>query len=98
MTSFKTLSTIPFSIDEIRKAIERARKGIGQYLEIKGLFLDTDVSRDKNFQRRFNGFYRIRQRSPEWYEGYYWYMQSQKGRTPTFSDVLRYLHFDCGAI
>jgi len=92
----RTLRSIPFSIDEIRKAIERARKGIKQYLKIMELFPGIDVSRDKDFQRRFNGFYRIRQRPPEWYERYYWYMQSQKGQTPTFSDVLRYLHSTLG--
>jgi hypothetical protein len=93
---FGALSSIPFSIDEIRKAIERARKGIREYLEIMTLFPDTDVSRDEDFQRRFNGFYRIRQRSAEWYERYYWYMQNLKGQTPTFSDVLRYLYSTLG--
>jgi hypothetical protein len=78
-------------IEKIREAIERARKGIAQYLEIMELFSNTDVSTDKDFQRKFNGFYRIRQRPPEWYEQYYSYMQSQKGRNPTFSNVL--IHF-----
>ncbi|MGD0626106.1 MAG: hypothetical protein ABSB22_23025 [Thermodesulfobacteriota bacterium] len=79
-------------INEIKEAIERARKGIGRYLEIMGLFPDTDVSIDKDFQRKFNGFYRIKQRPPAWYEEYYSYMQSQKGQNPTFSAVLRHLH------
>ena len=78
-------------IEKIREAIERARKGIAQYLEIMELFSNTDVSTDKDFQRKFNGFYRIRQRPPEWYEQYYSYMQSQKGQNPTFSNVL--IHF-----
>jgi hypothetical protein len=79
-------------IEKIIEAIERARKGIAQYLEIMELFSNTDVSIDKDFQRRFNGFYRIRQRPPEWYEQYYAYMQSQKGQNPTFSYVLRHLY------
>ncbi len=56
------------------------------------LFPDTDVSRDRYFQRKFNGFYRIKQRPAAWYEEYYTYMQSQKGQNPTFSAVLRHLH------
>jgi hypothetical protein len=80
------------NIDEIKEAIERARKGIGRYLAIMELFLETDVSTDKDFQRRFNGFYRIRQRPPEWYEEYYSYMQNQKNQKPTFSNVLRHLY------
>ena len=79
-------------IEKIREAIERARKGIGRYLEIMELFPDADVSTDKDFQRRFNGFYRIKQRPTVWYEEYYSYMQSLKGQTPTFSAVLRHLH------
>ena len=79
-------------IEKIREVIERARKGIAQYLEIMELFSNTDVSIDKDFQRRFNGFYRIRQRPPEWYEQYYAYMQNQKGQNPTFSYVLRHFY------
>ncbi len=79
-------------IEKIIEAIDRARKGIAQYLEIMELFSNTDVSIDKDFQRRFNGFYRIRQRPPEWYEQYYAYMQSQKGQNPTFSCVIRHLY------
>jgi flagellar assembly factor FliW len=78
-------------IEKIREVIERARKGIAQYLEIMELFSNTDMSTDKDFQRKFNGFYRIRQRPPEWYEQYYSYMQSQKDKNPTFSNVL--IHF-----
>ena len=79
-------------IEKIIEAIERARKGIAQYLEIMELFSDTDVSIDKDFQRKYNAFYRIRQRRPDWYEEYYSYMQSQKGQHPTFSLVLRHLY------
>ena len=79
-------------IEKIIEAIDRAKKGIAQYLEIMELFPNTDVSFDKEFQRRFNGFYRIRQRPPEWYEQYYAYMQSQKGQSPSFSCVLRHLY------
>lgn len=83
-------------IDEIRRAIEKARKGIGQYLEIMELFPTIDVSLNEDFQRRFNAFYRIRQRPRAWYEEYYSYMQNQKERITTFPEVLRHLFSTLG--
>jgi hypothetical protein len=80
------------NVNEIREAIENARNGIRRYVEIMELFPITDVSRDKYFQRKFNGFYRIKQRPATWYEVYYGYMESQKGKYPTFSQVLRHLY------
>ncbi len=47
-------------------AINSARKGIAQYLEIMDLLPHVDVSRDRNFQRKYNAFYRVRQRPSEW--------------------------------
>jgi len=75
----------------IIKAIDTSRTGIIKYLDIMGSFYKVDVSKDMNFQRKFNGFYRIRQRPIEWYEIYYSYMESQKGNKPQFAEVLRYL-------
>lgn len=45
-------------MDESRilAAINSARKGIAQYLEIMELLPDVDVSRDRNFQRKYNAF------------------------------------------
>ena len=39
------------------------------YLQ-KSLFL-TDVSTSEDYQRKFNSFYRVRQRSADWYEDFY---------------------------
>jgi hypothetical protein len=75
----------------IKTAISKARNGIERYLEIMTLFHNTDVSRDLNFQTKFNGFYRIRQRSKDWYTVYYNYLEEQKTKNPHFSQVLMYL-------
>ena len=82
--------------EKIISAIKKARKGIGQYLEIMDSFHSTDVSTDREFQRKFNSFYRVRQRTATWYKTYYSFMQRQKGKAPTFSTVLRYLHSELG--
>ncbi len=81
---------------DILTAIERARKGMGQYLEIMAMLRCVDVSKDKMFQRRFNHFYRMRQRSREWYEEYYSFMERRKGNPPRFEESLDYFHAKLG--
>lgn len=73
-------------------AIKSAQRGISQYLEIMRLFLDTDVSINKEFQRKYNSFYRVRQRDKHFYETYYQYMQSLKGQDVEFQQVLGFLY------
>jgi hypothetical protein len=77
---------------EITVAIEQARRGIRQYLEIMDLFPIVDASVDSDFQKKFNAFYRIRQRSREWYETYYSYLENNRNNNILFEDVLDYLH------
>jgi len=76
----------------IISAIDRAQGAVPKYVEIMDWFLRTDVSRDRDFQRAFNHFYRIRQRSEAWYRIYYGYMEVEKGRHPSFGTTLRFLN------
>lgn len=80
-------------MDEFRivTAINNARKGIAQYLEIMDLLWHVDVSRDRNFQRKYNAFYRLRQRPKEWYEVYFSYMESGKENPPSFDSTIDYI-------
>jgi hypothetical protein len=82
--------------DKIIAAIEKAREGIGQYLNIMAMLPTVDVSTDRAFQRRFNHFYRIRQRSEDWYAEYYSFMERGKCNPPRFEDVLDHLHVSLG--
>jgi len=51
----------------------------------------VDVSTNREFKKRFNGFYRIRQRTPEFYDGFYKKLEASKeGKCPTFAEVLDY--------
>lgn len=72
-------------------AINKARKGIAQYLEIMDLLRHVDVSRDRNFQRKYNAFYRVRQRPKEWYELYFSHMESGKANPPSFDSTIDYI-------
>ena len=81
---------------EIISAIERAHRGIGQYLAIMELFPDVNVSADCDFQRQFNAFYRVRQRTREWYEEYYSFMERNKTTPVPFEEVLDHLNSTLG--
>jgi hypothetical protein len=76
--------------NQITKAIRRAEPGIARYLEIMRLFPQTNVAENQDFQRKYNGFYRVRQRPTEWYQTYYSYMERLKGSDVRFSMVLEY--------
>ena len=76
---------------QVVTAINKARKGIVQYLELMDLRLHVDVSRDRSFQRKYNAFYRVRQRPKEWYELYFSYMESCKANPPSFDSTIDYL-------
>jgi len=82
--------------NEIVSAIQKARKGIGQYLAIMELFPAVAVSANPGFQRRYNAFYRVQRRPREWYEEYFSYMQRSKGSSVVFEDVLDHLYATLG--
>ena len=71
---------------QVVASINKARKGIAQYLEIMELLPYVDVSRDRNFQRKYNAFYRVRQRPKEWYELYFAYLEGGKADPPSFEN------------
>ena len=74
-------------------AIKKAERGIQQYLEIMNLFPNTNVYINRDFQRKYNRFYRVRQRKKEFYDIYYRLMEDLKGKNLVlFSGVLNYLH------
>ena len=74
----------------------KAEKGIRQYLEIMDLFLKVNVAEDLDFQRRFNYFYRIRQRPHDWYRVYFSHLEKSKEIKPSFDDVLDELYLLTG--
>lgn len=77
---------------EIVIAIHKAFDGIQRYLEIMELFPTVDVSGNSDFQRKFNRFYRVRQRPVQWYQTYYAFMEQAKTQKPTFEDALDHFH------
>jgi hypothetical protein len=45
--------------DQITQAIEKAKRGIAQYIEIMEMVATVDVSKSAEFQKKYNAFYRV---------------------------------------
>ena len=82
---------------EIR--FDRITPGIQKYTKLMQWVLETDVSRDMDFQRFYNGFYRMRQRNSAFYTSYYQFFEENKhNQQLTFEDILHYLYGQTGQI
>lgn len=67
--------------------------GLEKYLHIMHRLHQTDVSQDLEFQRSYNGFYRMRQRPESYYTTYFSFLESHKSDPDlTFRQVLTYLY------
>jgi hypothetical protein len=79
-------------IDDVKitEALKKAKPGLEKYLKIMSLVNMEDVTNDKEFQRAFNGFYRVRQRPQVFYDTFYSFMEENKGSAPSFEKTLKY--------
>lgn len=88
---------MPLSDLQIERALERIEPGLTKYLWIMDRVRRCDVRADADFQRTYNGFYRVRK--PATFRGpYYALMEEAKGRPMAFADVLRALHAAVGSV
>ncbi len=71
--------------------------GFDKYKQIMESVWKTDVSTDPEFQRAFNGFYRVR-RNAEWRKAYYDLFESVKDSEPTFEFIIRAMYEKTGNI
>ena len=58
------------------------------YVKIMNLVAKEDFHATPEFRKIFNGFYKIRQKSQEWYDKYYELMEEQKKEQRTFEEIL----------
>ena len=79
-------------IDDAKRALPKIRPGLYSYLELMRMFPNVDVSVDTNFQKKFNGFYKMRQRPRSWYELYFDLMQTLRNEETSFGCILKVLH------
>ena len=73
-------------------SMEKVGIGLQRYGSIMSCLYQTDVSKDREFQRLFNGYYRMRQRSQSFYRCFYRFLEEHKFDTAlTYEQVLTYL-------
>lgn len=77
---------------------QNIKTGLQKYEKIMELFHSVDVSVDEEFQRTFNGFYRVRRRKPEFYQALYSFLESHKRKTVNFREILSYFYERFGKI
>jgi hypothetical protein len=87
---------------DILKALPKVTEGLGKYLCIQALVEQaSDLTQDAIFQKRYNGFYKVR-RNEEWRRHYYKILESQrhkkKGKGLEFLDVLKTIHRETGKV
>lgn len=79
--------------------LDRVKIGIEKYNWLMKRVHEVDISADAEFQKFFNGFYRMRQRPASFYQSYYVYLESNKtNHELTFEDVVTHLYKETGAI
>ncbi len=73
------------------------KRGIEKYAEIMRDFPNVNVESDKNFQKKFNGFYRVR-RNEAWQKVYYAILERGKKQSLSFEEVLREIYNETGRV
>ena len=75
-----------------KSKIEKIQAGIEKYQYLRQQLLITDVSINEDFQRTFNGFFRMGRRTEAYYKDYYQYLQQHKDIGISFSKALTYFY------
>lgn len=75
-----------------RTSIEKIRIGVEKYRYLRQYLFETDVSLNRDFQKSFNGFFRMGRRTGSYYADYYRYLQEHKTTGITFAEVLTFLY------
>lgn len=80
-------------------SIEKIGIGLQKYCSIMSRLYQTDVSKDRDFQRLFNGFYGVKKQSKAFYSCFYHFLEEHKFDTGlTYVQVLTYLFQETGCI
>ena len=85
------------TVQQIDEALGRIHDGLRKYCWIQTNFKECDVSEDRLFQTRFNGFYKVR-KPDQWRGRYYELMQKAKRDGISFATALRELKKQTGNI
>lgn len=87
-----------YNTDALKKNIKNIEPSLRKYIKIMDLIYKVDVSKNAAFQKLYNGYYRVRQRKPEFYSKYYSFMESNKDKGVSFRDTVLHLYREFGWI
>jgi len=87
------------TISQVKDALPRIETGLKKYRCLRCRFLEVNVSKDLQFQKECNGFFRIRQKPEKFYNEYYKFLEKHKNDTAlTFEKVLEHLYAKTGYV
>ena len=70
-----------------------SKKSLDKYMGIMNSLFDVDIIENQSFQKQYNGYYRMRQRSKEYYFYYFKFLEEHKyDKDLLFRDVVTYLY------
>ena len=73
------------------------KSSMEKYAFIMKEFKENNVETNKIFQKKFNGFYRVR-RNENWQKVYYEIMEKGKTSNPSFEEIVRELYNKTGRV
>jgi len=82
---------------DIDSALLKIEKGLRKYCWIQEHLHREDVSRSREFQKTYNGFYRVR-RNAEWQDVYFNLMEMAKTKPLDFSQIISDLRRKTGRL
>ena len=81
------------TISQVMKALPKIESGLQKYLCLRDRILTENVAKNDDFQRDYNHFFRVRQKSQEFYTEYYKFMEKHKNdKALTYEAVLKHLY------
>jgi len=85
--------------EQINKALPKIEKGLIQYVWIQSELLKRDISKDEEFQKKFNYFYKITpHRNKDWQNQFYNLLQVSKQTQISFMEILCDLYKKTGKL
>lgn len=81
------------NIVDVEKSLPKIEKGLQKYQKIFVQFNQVNIANDRQFQKEYNGFFRVRQRTKEFYTEYYKFMELNKSnKNLTFGIILKHFY------
>ena len=87
------IETYNINLDQAKESLIKKEKQINKYFEIMNEFNSNSFFINDEFKTKFKGFYRIRQRSKDFYDLYFNYLiKNKENNYLNFEEVLKYFY------